>query len=250
MGPRGGWTFSTGPANTALPPFGGFDPATQAQFGVGGRAGGINFNFNMFGAEGSTRTNTVTAPTLVIPNGGTGAIFDGSVRPFVMGVVPVVGDGIINGAPRMPPMAPTYVSPLQDRLQRLKQGETPRSRPAVARSASDDPEPRSVARNDDSPLVLNGGKRSESAALSKSAAAGDSSANHGDVSVAEIRRQQAQTDNATDQEIAVRLEKARSYEEAGKFGIAKIYYQQAAARATGNLKKRLLEKIQTLGASQ
>jgi hypothetical protein len=36
-------------------------------------------------------------------------------------------------------------------------------------------------------------------------------------------------------------------EAAGKPHVAKIYYQQAASRATGELKQDLLAKIQSLG---
>ena len=78
---------------------------------------------------------------------------------------------------------------------------------------------------------------------------GVSTATHGDLSVAEIRRQQAAVDAHRDAEVQERLDKARSYEEAGKPNIAKIYYQQAAARATGELKQQLLDKIKTLGGS-
>ena len=45
----------------------------------------------------------------------------------------------------------------------------------------------------------------------------------------------------------MRIEKARGYEEAGKPGLAKVFYQQAAARAEGELKKQLLDKIRSLG---
>ena len=82
-------------------------------------------------------------------------------------------------------------------------------------------------------------------------AAADSTANHGDLSVAEIRRQQAAPqDAARNQKIEVRIEKARGLEDAGKAGLAKIYYQQAATRADGELKKQLLEKIRSLGEAK
>ena len=50
--------------------------------------------------------------------------------------------------------------------------------------------------------------------------------------------------------IQMRIEKARGLEDAGKPGQAKIYYQQAATRADGELKKQLLEKVQSLGETK
>ena len=46
----------------------------------------------LFAEQGSRRSFTSQTPTVVVPQGGTGAIFSGSLRPFVVGVVPVVGD--------------------------------------------------------------------------------------------------------------------------------------------------------------
>jgi hypothetical protein len=248
-GPGGGWFFNTGPSSSAIPPFGGYDPAADAHFGFGGFGGGMGFNFGLSAGQGSTRTNSVVAPTLVIPNGGTGGLFSGSVTPFVTAVVPVVGGApsvtsVMPAVPMMP--APqTSVSPLQERIERLQQQGTATPRATPAERGMPD-----AGRQDDAPLVLNGGKAADGAPAATrtvSGAAADSSANHGDISVAEIRRQQAAEDAARQEEIAIRLEKARGYEEAGKPGLAKIYYQQAAARAEGEQKKKLLEKIRSLG---
>jgi hypothetical protein len=226
-----GFFFGTGPATSTPPPFGGYDPANDARFGFGGIGGGLSFGFGGLFGTGSTRTNVVESPTIVLPNGGYGGLFSGSQRPFVTGVVPVLGDGVFNGAtPGVGSAGPSAVSPLQERLTRLQQGETPGARRAPAPT---DPEAVTAARPASAP----------------SGASGGSTAAHGDLSVAEIRRQQAAGDTHRDAEVRERLEKARSYEEAGKPSIAKIYYQQAAARATGELKQQLLDKIKTLGGS-
>jgi hypothetical protein len=244
-----GWFFNTGPSSSAIPPFGGYDPAADAHFGFGGFSRGMGINFGMSLGQGSTRSNSVVVPTLVVPNGGTGGLFSGSISPFVTGVVPVVGGAPV--APMVPvmPLMPapqSSVSPLQERVERLQRGEAgPAPRAAPAEQAA--PAPRGP---DDAPLVLNGGKPAEGGAAgtrTASAAPVDSTASHGDISVAEIRRQQAAEDGARQEEIAVRIEKARGYEQAGKPGLAKIYYQQAAARAEGELKKKLLDKIRSLG---
>ena len=239
------WFFDTGPASSAAPPFGGWDPATDARFGFGGvTGGGIGFNFNWLGGQGSNRSHIMQAPTIVVPNGGSGSLFSGSIRPFVTGVVPIVGN-----APRVsmvPVVAPqTSTSPLQERLERLRQQEAmaqAAQQPRVDQAAPD------VAARDDDPLVLGGG-----AAVANQASGGGhsrssvgSTANHGDISVDEIKRQQAHEDEARQQEILVKIEKARGCEEAGKLGVAKIYYQQAARQAEGEMKRKLLAKINSL----
>jgi len=48
------------------------------------------------------------------------------------------------------------------------------------------------------------------------------------------------------QEVQARIEKARAYEDAGQQELAKVFYQQAAARATGQLKQKLVAKIRSL----
>ena len=249
-GPGGGWYLNTGPATSTPPPFGGYDPAADARFGM--QFGGpFGFGFNMLAGQGSTRSNTVTAPTIVIPNGGTGSIFSGSVRPFVTGVIPVVGNAPFG--PMMPMAPQPSLSPLAERVAQLQQQQA-----ATQAAGGADPDPRRrcsprcpPAMTD--PLVIQGGQVEAKAAAGRPAApaaAADSTANHGDLSVAEIRRQQAAQDAARMEEIQVRIEKAQGLEEAGKPGLAKIYYQQAATRADGELKKQLLEKIRSLGEAK
>ena len=249
-GPGGGWYFNTGPAGSTPPQFGGYDPGADARFGM--RFGGpLGFGFNMLAGQGSSRSNTVTAPTIVMPNGGSGSLFSGSIRPFVTGVVPIVGN-----APAVPmmPIAPQYsVSPLAQRLAQLQQ------QPATQAGAGADRDPVPVAppprpaADDAGPLVIKGGQVQgdpEAGRPAAAAASGDSTANHGDLSVAEIRRQQAAEEAARLEEIQVRIEKAKGLEEAGKPGQAKIYYQQAATRADGELKQQLLDKIRSLAEAQ
>lgn len=249
-GPGGGWYFNTGPANSTPPPFGGYDPAADARFGM--RFGGpFGFGFNLLAGQGSNRSNTVVAPTIVIPNGGSGYLFSGSVTPFVTGVIPVVGNAPMG--PMIPVVAPTQpsLSPLAERVAQLQQQQAAeQAAPAAAPAAGRNAAPALNPARDQAPLVLKGGPAPAAAAAARPAVSGsaaNSSANHGDVSVVEIRRQQAQQDAARQEEIQVRIEKARGYEEAGKPGLAKILYQQAAARAEGELKKQLLDKIRSLG---
>lgn len=233
-GPRGNWFFNTGPASSTPPPFGGYDPAADARFGM--RFGGPQGpGFNLLAGQGSTRSNTVTAPTIVIPNGGSGSIFSGSVRPFVTGVIPVVGNAPFG--PVLPVMPQSSVSPVAARVAQLHQQPT-----AAAAAAARDAHPAHAA---DAAHAVE-----EAPAAQPAARATASTANHGDLSVAEIRRQQAAEDAALLEEIQVRMEKARGCEEAGKLGLARIYYQQAATRASGELKQQLLDKLRALDATR
>ena len=84
----------------AIPPFGGFSPNSGATFGFANRGqggGGYSLGFNL--AQGSTRTSTTVAPSLTTQNGFGGSMFSGQTRPFVTGVVPVVGRGFSNVRP-------------------------------------------------------------------------------------------------------------------------------------------------------
>ena len=235
-GKNSNFFFNMGAANSTPPPFGGYDPASDARFGAAIRTNAGTFNFGISAGQGNSRTNTVTAPSIVIPNGGNGFLFDGSSRPFVMGVVPVVGNNSFNLMPPMAPSGSTYASPLQERLSRLRQGE---------KVTGSKPQPS----GDDATKETAGDARATTASRGSAGVASTSTANHGDVSVKEIQSQQAAEDTTRQQEFTDRLEKARAYEEAGKTGIARMYYQQAAARATGEQKRQLLEKIQTLSSS-
>ncbi len=243
MGPRGGWFFSGMPATSTPPPFGGYDPGADARFGF--RAG--PFDLNLVAGQGSNRSMVMQSPTIVLPHGGTGHVFDGSHRPFVTGVVPVVGHPVLR--PVLDETAYS-ASPLADRLQRLTAMESaagsrreaaPRQPPVPAPHRSEAP-----ARGDDPPLVLHGRQPArESGAAAESRAV--STATRGDVSLREIRQQQAEEDAARRDEVLVLVERARGQEAAGKPGVAKIYYQQAAARAEGELRQQLLAKLNSLG---
>lgn len=104
--------------NPAVPPFGGFQPGAGAQFGFAGPNGFLNIS----AAQGSTSSLRTTSGSLTLQNGIPGSIFAGSVEPFVISVIPVVGDE-----------APDR-GVLRERLERLR-SEPPRRRGAPAASA-------------------------------------------------------------------------------------------------------------------
>jgi len=244
--------FNQGSFDSAMPQFGGHDPSADATFGFGKSGGKFSPSFRFALGQGSNRSHVMQAPTVVMHDGQTGFVMDSSMRPFVTSVVPVVGTGV----PMLPPSPP--ISPVRQALARMEaekrlgmqqsrpepraRRETPRRQPDAFEGGlalgngpqhGDDP----ASTGDDAPLVLKGSSKPDEA----------ETANHGDVNEAETERQQAQEDSERQQEILARVAKAHGYEEAGKLGIAKIYYQQAAARASGEMKRELLKRIQSLG---
>lgn len=107
-----GWFANFGGAGGGVPAgFGGFDPNAQANLGVGFRGQGVSGHFSLTAGQGSDRTMTSTTPGVTVANGGIGFFSDVQQRPFVMGVIPIVGEG---------------VSPVRWRLERMaEQGDSP-----------------------------------------------------------------------------------------------------------------------------
>jgi general secretion pathway protein D len=76
---------------SAIPQFGGFDASTAANFGFA-ILSDIEVFFLIQASKGDTRTNVMQAPTVTMINGQTATVFDGSARPFVTSLIPIVGD--------------------------------------------------------------------------------------------------------------------------------------------------------------
>ena len=230
-GPRSPWFLSFGTPNSVIPPFGGYDPNNDLRFGFGSR----NFGLNFSAGTGSSRSITMASPSVTMMNGAQGQFFSGSVRPFVTGLIPVVGNypaaPYVVYPPFAPPVAPVYVSPLAEKLERLRHEASHRSVVDPAEGAPDD-------------LRL----RAEDAgkAASVAAASAPSSAARGDISVAEIRRQQALEDEAKRAELERLIDEARTAERNGQWAIARVRYQQAVTRATGEQRTELLESLAKL----
>ncbi len=227
---NGGPSFTQGGMGSALPPFGGYDPGAGANLGfaLNGKGGSAFFNLAM--GQGSNRSLVTTVPSVVVPNGGQGMIIDATMRPFVTGLVPVVGD--FSGLPiGYGMMAQPSVSPLQQKIARMNYER----QHGQSRSRGEGGLP--IARAND-----------DAARRGPAAAAGPSTAEHGDLSVAEIRRRQVHKDAAQQEEALAFVERGRKAEQAEKWGVAKIFYQNAASRASGDLKQELLEKVKELDA--
>lgn len=210
-----GWfaNFGGGAPGVA-PQFGGFDPNAGANGGVGFRAGNVMGFLNFTAGQGANSTFVSQTPNVTIPNGGTGYFIDGTFRPFVTSITPVVAD---NSDP----------SPLRERMRRLQSGEVQAPSPTDQTAVPASP----------APAAGGGGGNSSPRG---------SSAERGSLSVAAIKAQAAAEQQAEDTEVAALLEKATGAEAAGKASVAKIYYQMAARRATGDRQREIQTRLQAL----
>ncbi len=75
----------------AVPQFGGFDATAGAQLGFA-ILSDIEAFFFINAAQGDRRSNVMQAPKVTLFNGQLASVFDQSSSPFVISVVPVVGD--------------------------------------------------------------------------------------------------------------------------------------------------------------
>ena len=91
------------------PPLGGNSLSANLGFGVLGK--NVDLFFNLSGYQASSRQLVSQTVTLAVPNGGAGQLIDASFRPFVVGIVPVVGAQPIH--------CPVAVSPVALALQRM-----------------------------------------------------------------------------------------------------------------------------------
>lgn len=223
-----GWFFNNGGINGMGLPFGGGDPNAAARFGVGGRIGGTNFRFGLTGGQSSSRTFGAQSASVMVPNGGSGFFASGSLRPFVTGVIPVVGA--------------RAVSPLELSLQQLQQ-LSPAQRADRLKPRAEAPAPEATAQAATASLRLGPSRETDAGSV---AAPSASTAERGDLSLAEIRRARQAELAQQDRALAELVDKARGAEQSGKRTTARIYYEQAARRAQGDAKRELEEKIRAL----
>jgi hypothetical protein len=216
-GLRGNGWFANFPGPPPAPPFGGFDPNANANFGFGGPNGFLNFT----AGQGANTTFTSQAPFVTVMNGASGFFSDTVQRPFVTGLIPVVGN--MPTANLYGPPPPDGATVLEERLQRLQ--------------AAGGPPPTAPNQPPAAPAPLAG-----------------STADRGDLSVAEIKARQAaeksSRESAGASEIAALLEKARDAEAAAKPSLAKVYLQMASRRAAGAQQQEILQQIERLGRAK
>lgn len=231
-GPGGSMFFRFGGPNSAIPPFGGYNPNADFRFGMAQSWGNGGLNFGISAGSGSQRTITMDSASVTTLNGVPASVRSTSLRPFVVGIIPVVGDFPLVYYPELPfqsPSPPVLISPLAGRLERLRYAQqNPDTVPAA------EPERADV-----------GGTQPEGAGSSSSLS---STAQQGDISVLEIRRQQAGENAELQRELASLIDEARAAEKSGQKGIARLRYKQAAAKASGERRRELLDLAARVGA--
>ena len=193
---------------SATPPFGGYQP--NAGLHGGFAVGNAQFDFG-FGQGASINSTSVT-PVLTTTDGFPGSLFIGSQRPFVTGVVPVVGGGFAS----VPPMGPlaAKVATGQLRLDRGRIAGPALDATGIPPSPQRQPEAgvRGLARVVEVPVV----RAAESKPTSR------------DISATEY------------------LERATVAQKDRRLGVAKIYYQLAATKGDAIIKAEATRKLETL----
>lgn len=187
--------FSNG-VNGAIPPFGGFNPNGAARFGFGNRnadGSGYSLGFNM--AQGSNRQSITTAPSLTTQNGFGGSMSTGQVRPFVTGVIPVVGQGFGPNARPVYSIDNGVTRALQSGQLDLSGRIAPQPKPA-----SEEPQNYS---------------HPQSTAIS------------GDISVSAIKAERVRKLAASRQRLESKLAEAKKLESEFKFAEARSKYREA-----------------------
>ncbi len=238
-GRHGNFYFNRGSSQGTMPRFGGFDPAAAA--GLGFSSGG--FFFNLRAAQGSHRSITSTTPSVNVMNGAVGSVRDVQLRPFVTGLIPVVGSRY--GARVSPPV---LISPLKERLARLRNEQARQTRQTATPVAVDRPDAFDSSDATELPELVLGAVKKQTVGPTFASRAGSagSTAERGDVSVAEIRRRQAARLDEEAEDLNRLIEEAHAAELVGRFGAARVRYRQAAADATGEQKRELLEKLESI----
>jgi hypothetical protein len=203
-----GWFFNNIGSGAAIPPFGGFDPNVGGSLGFGFGGGDFSGQLGFNFGSGSTRSFSSQTPSVTFGNGGFGMIQETRWTPFITEIIPIVGD-------RAP------VSPLANAIARMQAqggiGQIP-MRPTQPAANSGSSTPRTVK----------------------------SSAEHGALSVAEIKRQQAEEEEATSGPIKALLDEAKQYASSQDWKEARKSYYAALDIAPEHRKKEILALIREM----
>jgi len=244
------WSFNFGGAGLAQPAFGGFDPHAGARFGWAFKGHGVDGFLNFNAAQGNSRTFTSQVPSVTTMNGMPGIISDTSQSPFVISYIPVVGGfptiGFYNPA-RIPPQLQRGFGAYQRPAPNRGNNRGPRARrpvpqgPNLGFRAHDLPDvlPEQDAEDD---LVLTGPrvKPQERKGLSPAAKR---------VVVAQAKRA-LNNQPATQEDAADWFQRGREAEASGKANVARIYYQMAARRASGELRQQIQGRLDALSPAK
>ncbi len=172
---------------------------------------GVNagpLSLNLFGSQGSRRSLVTQTPMVTVPNGGSGYFIDAELRPFVIGYTPVVGQ-----APIMPP--PVLQGPsIIERYVATRSLQEPESKPVKRRI--------------------------------EHRRATVSTAQHGDLSVAEIRRKKSASQVDAVQEL---VEQARLALSEHKYKVARNHLRNAALRASADQRAAIYAELDRVEAA-
>jgi hypothetical protein len=270
-------TFSFGGSPTrAAPQFGGFDAGAGGNVGVAGATRGGNWFFNGNFSQGSRTSNVSQTPMVTVMNGQSGFMSDTSQSPFVVGVIPVVGGfpfgGFFPGAStvQLPTfsmfgvntsvLVPDNGGALLGGVNRSATGANQFGAPGLRQNrgigmqngaANMQVKAQVHDLNAMDELILNGAGAQTppprpDAGAQALAASQKSTAGRGAVSVAEAQRQRDAEGTAKNDEAVQYFERGQAAEQQGKIGAAKVYYQMAARRATGEFRQSVLAKLEAM----
>ncbi len=262
-----GWGFRSkgvsvqfGGLTLAAPPFGGFQSGAGANlgfgFGRGDTAGYVNANFS----QGSQRSLVTHTPSITVTDGVPGYVAVGTVRPFVVSYVPVVGGfpalpAVFLPGPAMPIMPPSSsgvgADAVRESLRRAEERSRAepeganvswRPRPAVALERGPEAPP---PHTNGCPLQTHS-VRADDSLLQRLAAAQQSTAGRPVPSVAEARRLREAEESALQVESQIAFERGLAAQEAGNLGAAKVYFRLAARHASEELRRQILQRLESL----
>ena len=237
-GPNFHFQFGGGPG-MGRPAFGNPDPTAGIRSGWAWQSGPWSADFNFIAAQGNRSSMISQAPSVTLPQGGTGFFSDTSQSPFVIGFVPVVG-----GAPQLPfspvslpagfglpysNVGPAYPEQGNPRVQAMLQARAEGGRPAERAAPGN---PRTTVEPERAPGPPAPGRPSTAEAAAPS--------------VAEARLMHQQEQAAAQGEAMQLLERGITAEESGKAGVARIYYRMAADRAEGPLREQIEARLNGL----
>jgi hypothetical protein len=242
-GQNGNFFFHRGSSQGTMPRFGGFDPASASRLGFATLGGKGGLYFNLTAAQGSRRSITSTTPSVNLTHGAIGSVRDVQLRPFVTGLIPVLGS---RSGSRVSP--PVLISPLRERLARLRYEQSQKPRRSVSPDAPGTPKVPAASEVSGAPDLVLGAAKRPSGGLTLGARGGPSgsSAERGDISIAEIRRRQAVLVRDEADDLNQLIKEAKAAELMGRYGAARVRYRQAAARATGDQRRGLLERFEAI----
>jgi hypothetical protein len=251
-----GVTFSYGGGALALPPFGSpnLSAGLSTNFAILNKYGQINFNTNF--SQGYQQSAVTQTPSVTIMNGQTGYVSDSTLTPFVMGAIPVVGSFPV-GPQQLPQFSGINPGAIDPRIQAMMQAQADSQAHAAGQGQAggpvppqpNDAPPRQDMRLNLAPDPVPAPEDPGAAAQERLNGAQESTAGRPALSVAEAKRLHQQEQAAANGELAALMERARALEDDGKPNVAKIYYQQVARRATGDLQQQARTRLYELQGS-